>query len=147
MSQQGQCFVLLLPHQFGLVVGLVLVPAKVERAVDQYSQELIIEGFPKLVGILPYPVQTYQNAAGHHIADTLVKGDDVGISVVIQKADIALKHIVVITENIGDVAWHLPFLANHPLQPNFMFQRRFERTCRNIFKRNHSEWEMVITFV
>ena len=86
----------------------------------QHPQELIFEDFVEQLGILFHSVETNQNAAGYNVPDTFVEGDDVGVCIMIQEGDVLLNHVIIVTENIRDIARDFTLVTNHLMQPHFM---------------------------
>jgi hypothetical protein len=104
-----------------------------------HSQQFVLKRLSELFGILLHPVKTDQNTTGNHISHTLVKGDNICISVVIQKSIVSHKHVFIIAKDVRNATRDLTLFAYDLLQPKLMGQRRFEGTFDYVIKGNHNQ--------
>ena len=101
---EGQSVGLLTAHLSGFVGRLVSLPEEVEHAVDENAVEFLLERDAKREGILPYPVDADENVARDEVGGDIVEGDDVGVGVVVKELTVDLKDVVIVAEEVGDVA-------------------------------------------
>ena len=99
---------------FGGFVGLA---SEVEQAVDDDTVQFVKERCAYLLGVGGNRVERYVNIAIHACARGIIKGDDVGIVVVLEKLLIDGEDLLVIAEDIVEVAYGVAVLSCGALDP------------------------------
>ena len=89
--------------------------------MDDDTVQLVDERCAYLFGIGGNRVERYVNIAIHACARGIIKGDDVGIVVVLEKLLIDGKDLLVIAEDIVEVAYRVAVLRSSALDPLFDF--------------------------
>ena len=89
--------------------------------MDDDTVQLVDERCAYLFGIGGNRVKRYVNIAIHACARGIIKGDDVGIVVVLEKLLIDSKDLLVVAEDIVEVAHRVAVLSCGALDPLFDF--------------------------
>ena len=89
--------------------------------MDDDTVQLVDERCAYLFGIGGNRVKRYVNVAIHACARGIIKGDDVGIVVVLEKLLIDSKDLLVVAEDIVEVAYGIAILRSSALDPLFDF--------------------------
>ena len=89
--------------------------------MDDDTVQLVKERCAYLFGIGGNRVKRYVNIAIHACARGIIKGDDVGIVVVLEKLLIDSKDLLVVAEDIVEVAHRVAILRSSALDPLFDF--------------------------
>ena len=85
--------------------------------MDDDTVQLVDERCAYLFGIGCNGVERYVNVAIHACARGIIKGDDVGIVVVLEKLLINSKDLLVVAEDIVEVAHRVAVLSCGALDP------------------------------
>ena len=85
--------------------------------MDDDTVQLVDERCAYLFGIGGNRVERYVNIAIHACARGIIKGDDVGIVVVLEKLLIDGKDLLVVAEDIVEVAYGIAVLSCGALDP------------------------------
>ena len=85
--------------------------------MDDDTVQLVDERCAYLFGIGGNGVERYVNVAIHACARGIIKGDDVGIVVVLEKLLIDGKDLLVVAEDIVEVAYGVAVLSCGVLDP------------------------------
>ena len=91
--------------------------------MDDDTVQLVDERCAYLFGIGGNRVERYVNVAIHACARGIIKGDDVGIVVVLEKLLIDSKDLLVVAEDIVEVAYGIAILRSSALDPLFDFAK------------------------
>ena len=94
--------------------------------MDDNTVELLVESGVELLGILLHTLNTYQNIAGNNFALNVVEGDNVGIGIVIEIFTIDLDEVIIVAEEIADVAYLLALGLDDLRNPFFHLHLTFE---------------------
>ena len=89
--------------------------------MDDDTVQLVDERCAYLFGIGCNGVERYINITIHACARGIIKGDDVGIVVVLEKLLIDSKDFLVVAEDIVEVAYGVAVLSCGALDPLFDF--------------------------
>ena len=89
--------------------------------MDDDTVQLVDERCAYLFGIGGNRVKRYVNIAIHACARGIIKGDDVGIVVVLKELAIDSKDLLVVAEDIVEVAYRVAVLRCGALNPLFDF--------------------------
>ena len=89
--------------------------------MDDDPVQLVDERCAYLFGIGGNRVERYIDVAIHACARGIIKGDDVGIVVVLEKLLIDSKDLLVVAEDIVEVAYGVAILRSSALDPLFDF--------------------------
>ena len=89
--------------------------------MDYDTVQLVDERCAYLFGIGGNRVERYVNVTIHACARGIIKGDDVGIVVVLEKLLIDSKDFLVVAEDIVEVAYRVAVLRSSALDPLFDF--------------------------
>ena len=89
--------------------------------MDDDTVQLVEEWCANLFGVGGNRVKRYVNIAIHACARGIIKGDDVGIVVVLEKLLIDSKDLLVVAEDIVEVAHRVAVLSCGALDPLFDF--------------------------
>ena len=89
--------------------------------MDDDTVQLVDERCAYLFGIGGNRVKRYVNIAIHACARGIIKGDDVGIVVVLEELAIDSKDLLVVAEDIVEVAYGVAVLSCGALDPLFDF--------------------------
>ena len=89
--------------------------------MDDDTVQLVYERCAYLFSIGGNRVERYIDVAIHACARGIIKGDDVGIVVVLEKLLIDSKDLLVIAEDIVEVAYGIAILRSSALDPLFDF--------------------------
>ena len=89
--------------------------------MDDDTVQLVDERCAYLFGIGGNRVERYVNISIHACARGIIKGDDVGIVVVLEKLLIDSKDFLVVAEDIVEVAYGIAILRSSALDPLFDF--------------------------
>ena len=85
--------------------------------MDDDTVQLVDERCAYLFGIGGNRVKRYVNIAIHACARGIIKGDDVGIVVVLEKLLVDGKDLLVVAEDIIEVAYGIAILRSSALDP------------------------------
>ena len=85
--------------------------------MDDDTVQLVDERCAYLFGIGGNRVERYIDVAIHACARGIIKGDDVGIVVVLEKLLIDSKDLLVVAEDIVEVAYGIAILRSSALDP------------------------------
>ena len=85
--------------------------------MDDDTVQLVDERCANLFGVGGNRVERYVNIAIHACARGIIKGDDVGIVVVLEKLLIDSKDLLIIAEDIVEVAHRVAVLSCGALDP------------------------------
>ena len=85
--------------------------------MDDDTVQLVKERCAYLFGIGGNRVKRYVNIAIHACARGIIKGDDVGIVVVLEKLLIDSEDLLVVAEDIVEVAYGVAILRSGALDP------------------------------
>ena len=89
--------------------------------MDDDTVQFVDERCANLFGIGCNGVERYVNIAIHACARGIIKGDDVGIVVVLEKLLIDGENLLIIAEDIVEVAYGIAILRSSALDPLFDF--------------------------
>ena len=89
--------------------------------MDDDTVQLVDERCAYLFGIGGNRVERYINITIHACARGIIKGDNVGIVVVLEKLLIDGKDLLVIAEDIVEIAYGIAILRSSALDPLFDF--------------------------
>ena len=89
--------------------------------MDDDTVQFVKERCAYLFGVGGNRVERYVNVAIHACARGIIKGDDVGIIVVLEKLLVDGKDLLVIAEDIVEVAYRVAVLSCGALDPLFDF--------------------------
>ena len=111
---------------FGGHLGLgfwrfVSLTSKMQQAVDNDAMEFVKESGSYLLGIGRHSIKRNVYIAIHARTRAIIKGDDVGIVVVLEKLLIDGKDLLVVAEDIVEVAYRVAVLSCGTLDPLFDF--------------------------
>ena len=87
--------------------------------MDDDTVQFVKERCAYLLGVGGNRVERYVNIAIHACARGIIKGDDVGIVVVLEKLLIDSKDLLVVAEDIVEVAHRVAVLSCGALDPLF----------------------------
>ena len=87
--------------------------------MDDDTVQLLLESAAEILGVLPYPVDAYQNVARNDVAFHIVESDDVGISIVVEVLAVDLQNIFVVAKKVTDVPYPLFLFLHHLGDPFF----------------------------
>ena len=99
---------------FGGFVGLA---CKVEQAVDDDTVQFVEERCTHLFGVGGNGVERYVNIAVYTRARGIIKGDDIRIIVVLQELTVHCQNLLVVAEDIVEVAHRITVLGSSALNP------------------------------
>ena len=85
--------------------------------MDDDTVQLVEERCANLFGVGGNRVERYINIAIHACARGIIKGDDVGIVVVLEKLLIDGENLLIIAEDIVEVAYGIAILRSSALDP------------------------------
>ena len=91
--------------------------------MDDDTVQLVKERCAYLLGVGGNRVERYIDVAIHACARGIIKGDDVGIVVVLEKLLIDSKDFLVVAEDIVEVAYGVAVLSCGALDPLFDFTK------------------------
>ena len=89
--------------------------------MDDDTVQFVKERCAYLLGVGGNRVERYIDVAIHACARGIIKGDDVGIVVVLEKLLIDGKDLLVVAEDIVEVAYGIAILRSSALDPLFDF--------------------------
>ena len=89
--------------------------------MDDDTVQFVDERCAYLLGVGGNRVERYIDVAIHACARGIIKGDDVGIVVVLEKLLIDSKDLLVVAEDIVEVAHRIAILRSSALDPLFDF--------------------------
>ena len=89
--------------------------------MDDDTVQFVKERCAYLLGVGGNRVERYVNIAIHACARGIIKGDDVGIVVVLKELAIDSKDLLVVAEDIVEVAYGVAVLSCGALDPLFDF--------------------------
>ena len=101
--------------------GLIRLTREMQQAVDNNTMQFMKERYTHLLGIGGNRVQRNINITIHACARGIIKGDDVGIVVVLEKLLIDGENLPIIAEDIVEVAYGIAILRSSALDPLFDF--------------------------
>ena len=107
---------------FGLR-GFVRLACEMQQAVDNDTVQFVEEWCAYLFGVGGNGVERDVDIAIHACARGIIKGDDVGIVVVLEKLLIDGKDLLVVAEDIVEVAHKVAVLSCGALDPLFDFAK------------------------
>ena len=114
MAEGGFLFGSHLGFGFG---GLIRLTREMQQAVDNNTMQLVEKWHTHLLGIGGNCVQRNINIAIHACARGIIKGDDVGIVVVLEKLLIDGENLLISAEDIVEVAYGIAILSCGALDP------------------------------
>ena len=114
MAEGGFLFGSHLGFGFG---SLIRLTREMQQAVDNNTMQFVEKWHTHLLGIGGNRVERYVNIAIHACARGIIKGDDVGIVVVLKKLLIDSKDLLVVAEDIVEVAYGVAVLSCSALDP------------------------------
>ena len=103
--------------------SLIRLTREMQQAVDNNTMQLVKKWHTHLFGIGGNRVQRNINIAIHACARGIIKGDDVGIVVVLEKLLIDSKDLLVVAEDIIEVAYGIAILRCGALDPLLDFRK------------------------
>ena len=107
---------------FGLR-GFVRLTCEMQQAVDNDSMQFVKEWRAHLFGVGSYSVKRNINIAIHTRARGIIKGDDVGIVVVLKELAIDSDNLLIIAEDIVELAYRVAILRCGALDPLLDFRK------------------------
>jgi hypothetical protein len=115
--------ILLTPHYFFIGFCFVLVAAKVKHAVNYGSHQFLLKRLFEGNGVFFYPVDADKNFTFYFIFVRIIKCDDVGIKIVVQKLSVNVQQVIIRTKNVRNISGFFVFFFQdffNPI-PNFSF--------------------------
>ena len=73
-----------------------------------HAVQLLIRLFAKLQGVAPYGIGADEEVAADFVSGGVVKGDDVGVIVMVQILAVYFQYLLIVAKNIGNVAQRRP---------------------------------------
>ncbi len=114
LSEGGFLFGSHLGFGFGGFVGLT---REMQQAVDNNTMQFMKERYTLLLSIGGNRVQRNINIAIHARARSIIKGDDIGIVVVLKELTIDGENLLVVAEDIVEFAYRVAILRCGALDP------------------------------
>ena len=114
VAEGGFLFGCHLSFGFGGFVGLA---REVKKTVDDDTVQFVEERCTYLFGVGGNRVERYIDIAIHACARGIIKGDDVGIVVVLKELAIDSKDLLIVAEDIIEVAYGITILCCGTLDP------------------------------
>ena len=105
-------------HDFTFSWSLVIDATQVQHTVHYHATQFLVIATPEEFGISPHSIEANNHVARHAAAITVVKRDDVGEVVMVEKFAISLEDVLIITEDIGQTP-HYPIMATSHLNQPF----------------------------
>jgi hypothetical protein len=96
---------------------MVVVSDKVKDSVHHHAVEFILELRPVLDGVFTDAVDADEKVSGNLVALAIVKGDDIGVIVVLKELAIDGKDVLVVAEEIAHFAHFLAIRGSHAAYP------------------------------
>lgn len=106
---------------FGRLVGL---PCEMQQAVDNDAMQFVEKWRTRLFGVAGYRVQRNINIAVHARTRAIIKGDDVRIIVVLQELAVYRQNLLIVAEDIVEVAYCKAILGCHCTNPTLYLRKR-----------------------
>ena len=97
--------------------SLIRLTREMQQAVDNNTMQFVKERYTHLLGIGGNRVQRNINIAIHACARGIIKGDDVGIVVVLKELTIDRQNLLVVAEDIVELAYRVAILRCGALDP------------------------------
>lgn len=114
LAEGGFLFGSHLGFGFGSFIRLT---REMQQAVDNNTMQLVKKWHTHLLGIGGYRVQRNINIAIHARVRGIIKGDDIGIVVVLEELTINRQNLLIIAEDIVEVAYRVAILRCGALDP------------------------------
>ena len=97
--------------------GLIRLTREMQQAVDNNTMQLVEKWHTLLLGIGGNRVQRNINIAIHARVRGIIKGDDIGIVVVLKELTIDRQNLLVVAEDIVEFAYRVAILRSSALDP------------------------------
>ena len=114
MAEGGFLFGSHLGFGFG---SLIRLTREMQQAVDNNTMQLMEKWHTHLLGIGGNRVKRYVNIAIRARVRGIIKGDDIGIVVVLKELTIDSKDLLVVAEDIVEFAYRIAILSCGALDP------------------------------
>ena len=103
--------------------GLIRLTREMQQAVDNNTMQLVEKWHTLLLGIGGNRVQRNINIAIHARVRGIIKGDDIGIVVVLKELTIDRQNLLVVAEDIVELAYRIAILRCSTLDPLLDFRK------------------------
>ena len=103
--------------------GLIRLTREMQQAVDNNTMQFVEKWHTHLLGIGGNRVQRNINIAIHARVRGIIKGDDVGIVVVLKELTIDGENLLVVAEDIVEFAYRVAILRCGTLDPLLDFRK------------------------
>ena len=103
--------------------SLIRLAREMQQAVDNNTMQFMKERYTHLLGIGSNRVQRNINIAIHARVRGIIKGDDVGIVVVLKELTIDRQNLLVVAEDIVELAYRVAILRCGALDPLLDFRK------------------------
>lgn len=107
-------------HLFTFTGSLVIYTAQVQDAMNDDAVKLALILLAELFGIGTHGIEADKEVTTDDIALGIVKGDDVGVIVVLQVLAVHFQYPLVITEDVGHLAHPFAILGRYGLDPRIV---------------------------
>ena len=97
--------------------SLIRLTREMQQAVDNNTMQFMKERYTHLLGIGGNRVQRNINIAIHARVRGIIKGDDIGIVVVLKELTIDGENLLVVAEDIVELAYRVAILRCGALDP------------------------------
>ena len=117
-GEKCECLILFRLHNLALSGTLVVDAAEVENAVDNDAVEFLFVGSTYVLGIRTHGVEGNEEVATDFIALRVVKGNDVGVIIVLEELAVDLQNLFIIDKNVSNGATALAVRLCHGINPS-----------------------------
>ena len=127
MGAKFEIIVFLGTHDSLLLVGMVIITYKMKKAMNDYAGEFLVERSRTVsYGILADGIDAYENIPRKSLALAIVKGNDIGKIIMIEKAPVYIQYIIVGTKNYIDSTKMPHFALRNSFEPQIVKGTRLE---------------------
>lgn len=106
-------------HDFTFARSFIVDAHEVEHAMNEHTVEFVVIVFTQHLGIGAHGIEGDVEVACQHCSCTIIKGDDVGVVVVLEILPISGEYLFVIAEDIVDFSQSAIVLRSDTAQPGF----------------------------
>ena len=105
-------------HNLTLSGSLVVNAAKVENTMDNDAVKLLFVGSAYVLGIRTYRVEGDEEVAADFISLRVVKGNDVGVIIVLKELTVDLQDFLIVHKDVSNGATTLAMCLCHGINPS-----------------------------
>ena len=137
--KKTHCSGFLSAHFLSILLRFILKTAKVEQSMSENPKQFFIESHPEDICVFAHSFHTDIDVAVQEVTLHIIERDDVGEGVVLQILKVELEQIVVVAEDVIDVAQLFSVSGGEGGQPLFVHHLMMELETGLGVKKYHNE--------